>query len=142
MIRDCTNKDVQGFEWLHASPQFDLWSFGVVLFHALRWGKLFASDNVDNLAHSGEFKRLHEWSTVTLDEMITELWRTLCERERDCHEETALRACDLLTKLLQPDPADRPRDFAEVIEHAFFQGRGGKLFNMFAAPLGEVFTSI
>ena len=56
---------------------------------------------------------------------MTELRTALRNPKRKCHRVTALRACDLIAWVLQPNPEHRPQTFEQVLDHSFFAGKGG-----------------
>ena len=83
------------------------------------------ADNADNLTGSREMDKLYSWNRSQLDRAFNELRIALKVENRQCHRETALRACDLTAWLLQRKPKDRPQSFKEVLGHSFFRGKEG-----------------
>ena len=146
LLKDASNKENPRYEDLLASPTYDIWSFGVMLFEALGWKALFEvcelicmiegsqhqlvsppqqANNSDNLSDAREMGKLLKWNLSQLDFVVSELRITLREPSHTCHRETALRACDLIAWLLHPAPADRPQSFDDVLAHSFFAGASG-----------------
>jgi len=93
-------------ELVEASPQIDIWSFGVLLF-TLTHGTLFPVDRNDDLASPRLCKMLHEWNKEDIKDFVD-------SREDDPN------TADLLRKLLQRHPRDRPKSMTEVLEHPYF----------------------
>ena len=141
--------DDEGYEPLIAERTFDIWSFGVTLYRALRWNALFEADNIDNMSDDKEKLRLCKWGAdgnlTDLAASLHSLRMKLRERDRDssdfaCSDETALRACDLLGWILQREPAKRPQSMRDVLDHAFFNIDGTLRMSddHRAAALGDV----
>ena len=122
--KDSNGKGKTGYQELPAGPTFDVWGFGVSVYFALCWKSLLVADNADNLRSAHELKRLFTWDLKQLDRAIGELRVALAMPERKCDQITALKACDLLSKLLQPMPERRPQSFDGVMEHVFFCDAG------------------
>ena len=91
---------------VRASPQFDMWSFGIILYTLCvgdfmllsRDGDIIKSTDMKKVAHwsESEFNKLEGLSN--LDSVVT----------------------DLLRKLLQEDPNKRPSTMQEILGHPFF----------------------
>lgn len=96
-----------------ASIAFDMWSFGVVLFHMLTGKSLFHSNNDDNLANNDEADRLRYWDDDTFNEELARIPLAHNARNR--------AAKNLLSWLLSRDPGARPQIMTEVLDHCFFQ---------------------
>jgi serine/threonine protein kinase len=104
IVRDPGSEDK-----LLAVPSYDVWSFGVVLFHLLVGRPLFLADLDDNL-DAKHLKTLLEWDE---DE---------CKGQLDCMEWATIRANfgkDLLHWIFQANPSDRP-SMAQIRMHPFF----------------------
>ena len=134
-LKDSSNRDLliaQGDGMLPAHPTYDIWSFGVTLYRALRWAPLFEADNTDNLFEQAELARLHDWNTGELSGAIDAVQGKLWPKEEEGQEEeenhqqriAAVQATDLLAWLLQPKSEDRPQSFEQVLNHVFFAGEG------------------
>jgi serine/threonine protein kinase len=98
---------------LLASTSFDLWSFGVVLYHMLTGQPLFHSNNDDNLANSEELAKLYHWDDFEFEEKLVSLIPSVDRR--------SCVAKNLLGWLLTKDPTMRPQSMQQVLDHNFFQ---------------------
>ena len=105
-----------------ASVAYDLWSFGVVLYHLVFGRPLWLTDQNDNVTE----KALRKLSGMTRS-MLDEL---LYIRSKSSNDLKA--AHDLVSKLLEPDPLARVKHFAGQLnqplqialnDHPFFQGQ-------------------
>ena len=106
-----------------ASVAYDLWSFGVVLFHLCFGRPLWLMDQNDNVSLP-DLKALANWTAAILNRKIKEA------NKPPTPDFNA--AADLIKKLLVPDAEKRCKPFEEgcemssVLEHPFFQV-GGEL---------------
>ena len=104
-----------------ASVAYDLWSFGVVLFHLCYGISLFNTDQNDNVSLP-DLSSLASWTAGVLNRKILEAGTP---RTRDVDAAT-----DLIKKLLVSDPEERCKSFTEgvemssVLKHPFFQVGG------------------
>ena len=104
-----------------ASVAYDLWSFGVVLFHLCYGISLFNTDQNDNVSLP-DLSSLASWTAGVLNRKILEAGTP---RTRDVDAAT-----DLIKKLLVSDPEERRKAFEEgcemssVLKHPFFQVGG------------------
>ncbi|KAK3279073.1 hypothetical protein CYMTET_13009 [Cymbomonas tetramitiformis] len=102
-------------EVVHASPAFDLWSFGAVLFFLYTGRSLFHADVNDNMTQE-DLHLLHAWrddsARQRLSAVGTAIQYEVKERAEACE--------DLICWCLQRNPHSRPVDFAEVLQHSFF----------------------
>jgi hypothetical protein len=89
---------------LLASVTFDVWSFGVVLYHMVTGEQLFKSDTTDNLDAAGR-RRLHAIKIKDVNIECRKVWHP--------------HAKDLLLRLLDPKPLKRVKDFADILNHPF-----------------------
>ena len=123
---DSANREVPDgdFELCRASPSFDFWSLGCVLFRALARRPLFNGDDRDNVRNANELLRVHEWDEAEVDHAMSEIDAEL-RQDGGCSTRDRLAACDLVAWLLQPNPARRPSSAEEILGHAFFNATGG-----------------
>jgi serine/threonine protein kinase len=91
-------------ELLLASVTFDVWSFGVVLYHMVTGEQLFISDTEDNLDAAGR-RQLHAITIEKVNEKCRKAWHP--------------HANHLLLQLLHPKPLERVKDFAYILNHPF-----------------------
>ena len=101
-----------------ASVAYDLWSFGVVLFH-MGFGKSLWHTNQDDSISPADLRRLAEWGEATLNAFVY----------REAHAINSPEAkalIDLIRKLLTPSVGGRLAHFVDgaamrsVADHAFF----------------------
>ena len=109
-----------------ATPAFDFWSFGCVLFRALVRKPLFESDDADNIYSQREKLRLCKWAASDLDACLGKVRIALQERTvfAGVGPQEKLAATDLLLWTLHPDPKRRPQSGYELLRHAFFSSHG------------------
>jgi serine/threonine protein kinase len=111
-----------------ASVAYDLWSFGVVLFHLCFGRPLWLTDINDNVTPE-------VLGTLASMPDAPPLFRALDKALNKGEKRTAsidlTAAAALLRKLLQPDPSKRlgyfeltDRPMVAVLEEPFFQGQG------------------
>ena len=105
-----------------ATPAFDLWSFGCVLFRALVRKPLFESDDADNICSHREKLRLCKWTASDLDACLGKVRSIL--RDYGVRPQESLAANDLLAWTLHPDPNRRPQSGYRFLRHAFFSTGG------------------
>ena len=104
IVRDPSSEDR-----LLADPSYDVWSFGVMLFHLLVGRPIFLADLNDNL-DAAQLELLLKWNAENGTSIL------------DCMAWGTLRANlgkDLLHWILQPNPSDRP-SVAQILMHPFF----------------------
>jgi serine/threonine protein kinase len=111
-----------------ASVAYDLWSFGVVLFHLCYGISLFNTDQNDNVSLR-DLSSLAGWTPRLLNLKI---------KDANKHSTPDFNAAaDLIKKLLVSDPEERCKPFDEgcemssVLKHPFFQvgGEGQEQLN-------------
>ena len=114
-----------------ADIAFDLWSFGVVLYHLTFGRSLWHADQGDGIARD-DLQKLARWRPVHLEREMRRAVSSPSDEQR-C-------AADLIRKLLDPSAAERVAHFGgadgammRVMEHPFFQGR-----DLDAATLEEI----
>eukprot|EP00964_Phaeocystis_antarctica_P099032 scaffold64945_cov55-Phaeocystis_antarctica.AAC.1 len=101
-----------------ASVAYDLWSFGVVLFHLCYGISLFNTDQNDNISLR-DLSSLAGWSEATLNRKI--------EDANKPSTPDFNAAADLIEKLLVSDPEERCKRFkkgcemSSALKHPFFQ---------------------
>ena len=108
------------YELIRSSPQYDMWSFGVMLYFMCTGHQLFKSDRDDDLTTVDGLIHLAGWSDDALEEKL-----------KDVDDEAAK---EVLKALLKPNVEDRPKDMKEVMDFAFFTGRldqDGSIKDMF-----------
>jgi serine/threonine protein kinase/predicted DNA-binding WGR domain protein len=101
-VRDpnCSN------ERLIAHPSLDIWSFGIVFYLLITGQTLFHNDQEDNLG-AEELEKLASWDQIKLEKALKRVDGDLLAR-------------DLLEKVLQPAPSNRPQTLSEICNHPFF----------------------
>lgn len=101
-----------------AHPTFDVWSFGVTMYHMLTSVALFNVDGDDNLKSEPEQDELVQWQGLKSAHTRHVLSKASGVSSRDIRS-----AKDLLNQCLQPNPHDRPQSFAEILSHPFLSRR-------------------
>ena len=90
----------------NASPAFDMWALGLVVFLLCTGKRLFSVDMAeDELANETERQRVLSFSGLppsTVGDIFA------AAEARDVEDEERAQAYDLLRWLLQPDPSKRP----------------------------------
>ena len=121
-----------------ASVAYDLWSFGVVLFHLCYGISLFNTDQNDNVSLP-DLKALASWTPRLLNRKIKEANQPFTADFN--------AAADLIKKLLVSDPEERCKpidegcEISSVLKHPFFQvGSEGALSPEEKATLNEINT--
>ena len=93
-----------------ASPQFDLWSLGVLAFRSLARRPLFNSDDRDNMRDDDELRRLARWDARSVADAVRAVTREMREHS-GVSARDQLAAAEMIAWLLQRDPAQRPNVF-------------------------------
>ena len=126
-----------------ASPSYDFWSCGCVLYRALARRPLFEADDADNMYSQHEMQRLCKWSTSDLDASLRDVSFVLSTQGVDPAQ--CLYAVDLLKWLMHPNEICRPISGHDILRDRFFSNPGGSspaLLHMSdlhrAAALGEL----
>ena len=101
-----------------AQPTLDVWSFMVVLYRTVVHKPLLEADDRDNLRSKRELMILATWGGKALSQALADADAALVADGVDPIERLVVR--DLLGWGLQPNPADRPQSFEEVLAHPFF----------------------
>lgn len=100
---------------VHASPAYDVWSFGCVMYTMLTKGlDLFKKDQGDNIVETEDKLRLANWNGLTATELNRIL--PLCE---DVNEVNAAK--DLLNMCLNGDSSVRFKSMKQVLNHRFLK---------------------
>ena len=103
---------------LKANPSFDLWSFGVCLFHAVAQKPLFEADKRDCLNNMHERAKLANWGPTALSDALFAADLAL-NRDRVGARERLI-VLHLIAWLLQRDPGARPQSCPKMLSHPFF----------------------
>jgi len=97
------------YELIRSSPQYDMWSFGVMLYFMCTGHQLFKSDRDDDLTTADGMIHLAGWSDDALEKKL-----------KDVDDEAAK---EVLEQLLKPNVEDRPKDMNAVMDYEFFKAR-------------------
>jgi len=104
-----------------ANVAYDLWSFGVVLFHLVTGRPLWLNDQNDNVSPV-DLHTLAHWKPGDLERQLKNAVRNASPEQQ--------AAFDLIRKLLEPSATARCGNFVEgcemqsVLDHTFFRARG------------------
>lgn len=129
---------------LKASPAFDMWSFGVVLYHMIVGRPLFNADADDNLS-SADLRALAAWDSAALEAKLRPLADApLPVSPDEVPQPSASRAAavDLLRWLLQPSPSARPALVPHVLRHRFMDPISGLRQSELAAESPSLYTQL
>jgi len=116
-----------------ASIAYDLWSYGVLLFHLLTGRPLWHADQNDKITRR-DLKMLSEWTPAVLNEKLFDADHTRASQRQ---------AIDLLRKLLEADPVRRialfevGHEMRSVLRHEWFAGAA--VSEVADEPLGTLF---
>mmetsp|Transcript_24737 Transcript_24737/g.34898 ORF Transcript_24737/g.34898 Transcript_24737/m.34898 type:complete len:178 (+) Transcript_24737:930-1463(+) len=95
------------YDLVKATPAFDAWSLGTILFTLLAGENLFSVNRDDNIKTKQSMKDLCNWNENCLKQKLRNI------------PYLTVGAMDLLSQLLHLDPLQRP-SMDEVIKHDFF----------------------
>lgn len=88
------------------SPSLDIWAVGAVLYELLVDAPLFLCSKDDNIIHKSDMKLLVEWSDATKAHKLSVVADPI--------------ARDMLSQLLEKDPAKRP-SLSDILTHEYFK---------------------
>ena len=108
-----------------ATPQFDMWSLGVVMYQLCTNEPLFLSDGNDNMDEVG-LKLLADFP---------DLWK-----QSKMNKIIDMKARNLISRLLSKDPMKRPLTVA-VLDHPFLSGKSTTSRMVGQEPAYDVFLS-
>eukprot|EP01043_Picozoa_sp_COSAG02_P019159 COSAG02_NODE_915_length_15986_cov_16.498584_3_plen_629_part_00 len=97
---------------LTASVANDVWAFGILAFKmcAKDGASMFLSSEADNIVRRTDLEELaYKWNQQSPEEITRVVWSD---------------AADMILKCLQAAEASRPKSFAELLEHPFFNENG------------------
>ena len=116
------NEDLLPYELVRSSPQYDIWSFGCMLYFMCTGQQLFKSNRDDDITNSSSMIHLAAWSEQMLKDKLS-----------DVYDEAA---AEVLEALLQPEAevrsgkeqSDEPRErvygsVSNVTNTSFFATR-------------------
>ena len=115
----CFKTPDAGAERCDATPAFDFWALGCVMYRALTRAPLFEANDADNIRNSRELKRLNAWGADNVGAAL----RDVCQSLRDTpnvSDKQSLLACDVVGWLLQREPSARPQSATSLLSHALF----------------------
>ena len=104
---------------VEATPSFDIWSFGVVIFELCAGRTLFSQDIAnDELVEPVDRSRLCVWHTISAEELLPVLAEA---RDLDPQQDETREDCkNLIRWCLKGNPSDRPKSIDEILQHRFF----------------------
>ena len=91
-------------------------------FQLLSGASLFQMNRDDDLLSPEDFLKMAYWNGSSLELKMAAFRSSLSHQEESDHDLRS--ACDLLSWLFQPDPANRPHRYEDVLARAFFDERG------------------
>ena len=94
------------YELVECSETYDIWSFGVMLYHMVTGSQLFKCDRDDDLANAESIFDVLCWNEKRREEKLEAVKDELAKK--------------VLSKLLEKDPVDRPQTMVEVLKFDFF----------------------
>lgn len=98
-----------------AHPTFDVWSYGVVMYHVMTGSSLFNCDDEDNLQTEEDEQRLFHWKGIG-----SECLEKVLNKCRGATAKDIEAAKALLTLCLNAEPDERPQTMTDVLCLSFF----------------------
>ena len=96
------------YDLVHASPQLDIWSYGVMLYTLCAGDSLLRVSRDGDLEKAIDMQEVAMWSQESIEYLVSQ-------------KSFDPVITDLLLKLLEPDPTKRPQSMRKILMHPYFQ---------------------